>query len=98
MEFIGKFNRVWRRLRGGARFDRLPMLCGARDPSNNQPVSIWRGETGYFLWTESKTPEEWNQEHGISPAQVRAMMEGSTLGWRISEPTAQRKRREGLPK
>ena len=86
---LDKAQRLWRRLSSAHRFDRLPVLCGARDPSNNRPVAIWRGEMGYFLWTESKSPEEWNNEHNISPEQLEAMMAGSVLGWHgnHTEPT-----------
>ena len=63
----------------------LPAFCGARDPSNNRPVGIFRGEAGFFLWTESKTPEEWNMEHNISQEEVRDMMSASIVGWRGSK-------------
>ena len=69
---IARVQRLWRWLSRAHRFDGLPVLCGARDPSNNRPVAIWRGEMGYFLWTEGKTPEEWNNDHNISPDQVEA--------------------------
>jgi hypothetical protein len=37
---------------------------------------------GYFLWTEGKTPEEWNNDHNISPDQVEAVIAGSAwLAW-----------------
>jgi hypothetical protein len=90
---VGKVQRLWRWLSGAHRFDSLPVLCGARDPSNNRPVAILRGEMGYFLWTEGKTPEEWNNDHNISPDQVEAMIAGSVLGWHgnQSEPKVRSK-------
>jgi hypothetical protein len=86
VERLEKAQGVWARLMGTTQFSRLPVMCGSRDPSNSHPVAIRRGEMGYFLWTESKMPEEWNQDHGISPEQVTAMVRGSVLGWRSSEP------------
>jgi len=80
--FAAAARKVWAWLTGASRFHRLPILCGARDPSNNQPIAIWRGEKGYFLWTESKSPEECNKDHQISTNQVEAMLEGSVMGWR----------------
>jgi hypothetical protein len=78
---VAKVQRLWRWLSGAHRFDKLPVLCGARDPSNNRPVAILRGEMGYFLWAEGTTPEEWNNDRNISPDQVKAMIAGSVLGW-----------------
>ena len=82
---VNRLKKLWRRVTGVDRFDKLPLLCGARDPSSNRPVAIWRGEVGYFLWTHSMAPEEWNKAHQISPAQVRAMIEGSVFGWAVSQ-------------
>jgi hypothetical protein len=86
---VDKVKKSWRSFTGADRFDNLPLLCGARDPANNQPVAIWRGQMGYFLWSESEAPEEWNKAHQISPAQVRAMIEGSVLGWQINQAKSQ---------
>jgi hypothetical protein len=70
----------------------LSAFCGARDPSNNRPVGIFRGEAGFFLWTESKTPEEWNMEHDISQDQVRDMMLASIVDWHGSKEKANMRR------
>jgi hypothetical protein len=92
-EIVARAYTFWGWLTGAQRFNTLPVLCGARDPSNNQPIAIWRGERGYFLWTESKSPEEWNEDHDITRKQVAAMLEGSVLGWRCSPPTSDATRR-----
>ena len=74
-------SKLWRRLKWAPSLDELPPMCGARDPSNNHPVAIIRGEPGYFIWTECMEPEEWNEAHHISPEQVKAMLMGSVFGW-----------------
>ena len=78
---VNGVGKLWQRLTGAPRFDELPQMCGARDPSNNLPVALVRGEPGYFIWMECIDPEEWNEAHHISPKQVKAMMMGSVFGW-----------------
>ena len=90
---VNRLKKVWRRVTGADRFDRLPLLCGARDPSSNRPVAIWRGEVGYFLWTLCMAPEDWNKTHQISAAQVRAMIEGSVFGWPVGKVKDDRPRK-----
>ena len=90
---MNKAIKLWRQFNGNARFDDLPEMCGARDPSNNRPVALLRGELGYFLWVESLPPEEWNKANDISPDQVKVMMECSMFGWPMNSPKADSQRR-----
>ena len=90
---INRAIKLWQQLKEGARRDELPQMCGARDPSNNRPIAVLRGEPGYFLWVESMPPEEWNKANDISPDQVKAMMGGSIFGWPVKRAKADTQRK-----
>jgi hypothetical protein len=78
---MNKAIKLWRQLNRNTRLDDLPEKCGTRDPSNDRPIALLRGEPGYFLWVESLPPEDWNKANDISPDQVRVMIECSIFGW-----------------
>ena len=68
----------------------LPVICGARHPVTKEPIAIKRGDVGFYPWsamrTDTHTPESFNEAHGITPEQVRAMMAGAMFGWRGTAP------------
>jgi hypothetical protein len=62
---------------------KLPVECAARDLSTGEPILIRRGVAGFWPMFPSFDPEAFNTRHGISPAQVQAMMCGSMFGWDV---------------
>lgn len=60
---------------------KLPELCAARLPTDNSPILIRRGSAGYWPFRPDLDVEAFNAHHGISTAQVEAMLCGSMFGW-----------------
>ena len=60
---------------------KLPKLCAARSPSDNSPILIRRGETGYYPYRRDLDVDVFNARHGVTPAQREAMLYGSCFGW-----------------
>lgn len=76
------------RMRGGADDDgtgadpTLPALCVAVLPDTWRPVLIRRGEAGTWKWgSGAERGRAFNGQHGITDAQVAAMIAGLTKGW-----------------
>ena len=59
----------------------LPEICAAHLPSDNSAILIKRGERGYCLRWEAYDGERFNKHHGITDAQVGAMLTGSMFGF-----------------
>ena len=59
----------------------LPEICAAHLPSDNSAILIKRGERGYCLRWEAYDGERFNKHHGITGAQVGAMLTGSMFGF-----------------
>jgi hypothetical protein len=59
----------------------LPEICAAHLPSDNSPILIKRGTRGYCLRWEAYDGERFNKHHGITDAQVEAMLAGSMFGF-----------------
>ena len=56
-----------------------PEICAAHLPSDNSPILIKRGTRGYV--NEAYDGERFNKYHGITDAQVGAMLAGSMFGF-----------------
>jgi hypothetical protein len=61
--------------------EKLPVECGSRDLKTDAPILIRRGVMGFWPMPPRFDPDRFNEEHGISPAQVEAMQIGSMFGW-----------------
>ena len=59
----------------------LPEICAAHLPSDNSPILIKRGKRGYCQRWEAYDGERFNKHHGITDAQVGAMLAGSMFGF-----------------
>lgn len=62
---------------------KLPARCYARHPSTNDPILITAGERGYHWAPPTLDVDAANTRHGITPAQVEAMLVGSMFGWEV---------------
>lgn len=62
---------------------KLPGECAAIHPSSGMPIYILAGERGYCDLPASFPVDSWNEKHGITNAQVEAMLAGSMFGWDI---------------
>ena len=60
---------------------KLPGVAFATLAISGETIAICRGEPGHYRVQTSKTAEELNSMYGVSPAQARAMLAGSVLGW-----------------
>jgi hypothetical protein len=61
----------------------LPKMCAAYLPSDNSPIWIARGATGYWPAPADLDVNAFNTKHAISKAQVEAMFAGSMFGWHV---------------
>ncbi len=61
--------------------EKLPKLCATRLPSDNTPILIRRGVSGYYPAPPSLDVEGFNLRHGVSEAAREAMLAGSMFGW-----------------
>lgn len=70
---------------------KLPDICWAVSQLSGDLICIKNGETGYYpsSWSTSsreqnqKIADQCNQQYGITPLQVEAMVNGSMFGWNI---------------
>ncbi len=62
-------------------FSRLPGIAFATLAITGEKIAICRGEPSYYRVETTKTAEELNTMYGVSPAQARAMLAGTILGW-----------------
>lgn len=63
------------------KFDRLPRVCLAVAPGGEKPIRIVRGVQGYFPVHNATDVARFNNDRGITDAQVKAMIAGSMFGW-----------------
>ncbi len=63
------------------KFDRLPRVCLAITPGTNEPIRIVRGVEGKYAVHPNTDVARFNNERGITDAQVKAMIAGSMFGW-----------------
>jgi hypothetical protein len=63
--------------------EKLPAICAAHHPTDNSPVMIRRGETGYYPAQPWLNIDAFNSARGITGAQVEAMLIGSMFGWNV---------------
>jgi hypothetical protein len=76
----------------------LPEVCAARNPHDNSPVLLKRGESGFWPMTATNvTPEECNKAWGVTKAQVEAMLAGSLFGWHVPGADPQYYNEDGTP-
>ena len=59
----------------------LPEFCATRMPFDGSVILLKRGERGYWPAHGIVSPEIFNRERGITPAQVEAMIAGSMFGF-----------------
>lgn len=60
---------------------KLPGIAFATLAVSGETIAICRGEPSHYRVQTTKTAEELNSMYGVSPAQARAMLAGSVLGW-----------------
>jgi len=60
---------------------KLPGIAFATLAVSGETVAICRGEPSHYRVQTTKTADELNNMYGVSPAQARAMLAGSLLGW-----------------
>ena len=60
---------------------KLPGIAFATLAISGETIAICRGEQSHYRVETTKTAEELNTMYGVSPAQARAMLAGSMLGW-----------------
>lgn len=58
----------------------LPAQCLATHPTTGETIIIVRDERGYHPFGKVDV-HDWNRRHGISRAQVEAMLAGSMFGF-----------------
>ncbi|HCU53883.1 MAG TPA: hypothetical protein DIC36_06255 [Gammaproteobacteria bacterium] len=63
---------------------KLPGKAFARLAVNGATIAITRGESHYERVITPHTAEELNNQHGVTPAQARAMLAGVLCGWRTN--------------
>lgn len=62
----------------------LPEVCASRNPADDSPVLLKRGEKGFWPMSATNvTPEECNKAWGITKSQEKAMLVGSMFGWNV---------------
>jgi hypothetical protein len=66
----------------------LPGIAFATLAVSGETVAICRGEPSHYRVATTKTAAELNTMYGVSPAQARAMLAGTILGWhtRLANP------------
>lgn len=60
---------------------KLPGIAFATLAVSGETVAICRGEPSHYRVQTTKTADELNSMYGVTPAQARAMLAGSMLGW-----------------
>jgi len=63
---------------------KLPGLAFATLAVNGSTIAITRGASHYERVDGGLTAEELNLQHGVTPAQARAMLAGVMCGWKTS--------------
>lgn len=65
----------------------MPRYCMARLVTDDSPILVTLGESGYrpaaHLLAPGETPENWNRARGITAAHSEAMVIGSCFGWGV---------------
>lgn len=64
-------------------FSSLPVIAFATLAASGETIAIRRGEPSHYRLETTKTAEELNTMYGVSPAQAKAMLAGTTLGWHV---------------
>jgi hypothetical protein len=59
----------------------LPGIAFATLALTGETIAICRGEPNYYRVETTKTADELNSMYGVSPAQAKAMLAGTMLGW-----------------
>lgn len=63
--------------------EKLPPKCASRLLTDNSPIMICRGESGYYPLKPSFDVDGYNARHGVSAAHRAAMDIGSAFGWEV---------------
>jgi len=63
---------------------KLPGKAFATLAVNGTTIAITRGESSYERLNTVQTADELNLQHGVTPAQARAMLAGVLCGWRTN--------------
>lgn len=59
----------------------LPGIAFATLAISGETIAICRGEPNYYRVETTKSAEELNSMYGVTPAQAKAMLAGTMLGW-----------------
>lgn len=62
---------------------KLPEICAIIHPTNQNPVILKRGETGYYPMPDGMTLEQINQLYEVREHQLEAMRVGSLFGFHV---------------
>ena len=67
--------------------EKLPEMCVILHPTENYPVILKRGEVGYWpapgIFKSKKAVDKYNEDHHVTPQQLRAMEVGSMFGFHV---------------
>lgn len=61
---------------------KLPGIAFAKLAVTGAIIAITLGESHYEPVNTTQTADELNHQHGVTPAQARAMLAGVLIGWR----------------
>lgn len=63
---------------------KLPDHCAAMHPTENFPILIKKGESGYYpLSGNEENVDQYNKDRDVTPQQVEAMLAGSVFGFQV---------------
>lgn len=74
----------------------LPEMCASRNTSDNRPILIKRGESGYYP-ALNIDPDVYNKSRNITKAQEEAMLAGSMFGWNCKSADPKNYETDGSP-
>lgn len=71
------------KLREAVQVHTLPLTCAARLLSDNSPILIKRGESGYTPLSRDFDVDSYNARRHVTDAQINAMLAGSMFNWSV---------------
>jgi hypothetical protein len=63
-------------------FSKLPGMAFAKLAVTGAIIAITLGESHFEQINTTQSADELNHQHGVTPAQARAMLAGVLIGWR----------------
>jgi len=69
--------------KAAANLEKLPESCATKLLTDEQPIIIKKGESGYYPAPSELDVESYNLSRNITKGQVKAMESGSMFGWHV---------------